>query len=380
MNIKHIKKILLPALLLLALGLGGCGETAPLPEANGTVDAVSLAERSAVRIDEISEEYRDHYAVYYTAEEFTALMDNITGSYIGIGVYIYENQENGRVTILSAIKDSSAYEAGLRPGDQILRVNGEDVTQETSESLSSMFKTAEVGTSFELTVFRPDEGELDFTVVVSDVEYPTVDYKMLSAESGVGLIKISSFNMLTDEQFSDAYEALLEEGMKGLILDLRDNGGGEVTSALSIADYLTDEDANLMYMVKTDGVYSYYGEKERYDIPLVTLQNGNSASASELLLGAIQDNEAGTLMGTLSFGKGIVQSIVSLDSGAGLRYTFARYLTADGHEVQDVGITPDIVCEQPEGTAVFASYLMDPEEDPQLTAAMEEMERQLAAS
>jgi carboxyl-terminal processing protease len=376
MTIKNLKKFAIIGVFLLFLcGLAGCGNSQELPESNGDFQAITVADKSIQKIDSLIEEYHDNYAVYYQVDEYNDLLENISGSYVGIGVYIYENEENGRVTVMSAMKGGPAYEAGFQPGDEILEVNGDDVSAQTSDYVSGKFKSAEIGTVFDVLINRPGTGEMHINVEVKDVEYPTVDSKMLEGYEDIGLIKISSFNMLTGDQFAKQFSEMQEQGMKGLILDLRDNGGGEITSALKVADMFTEKDANLMYMVTSDGTYSYYGEEDPVDIPLVILQNGNTASASEILLGALQDNQVGVTMGTLSFGKGIVQNIIPLDSGAGLRYTSARYLTAAGHEVHKIGITPDIVYEQPEGVDIYASYLMDPEEDPQLAAAVEELEK-----
>ena len=376
-SIKFKKTAVCLCLLLFAFNLWGCGDKPALPEANGTFQAVAVADNSISKIDSLITEYHDNYAVYYPAEDYEELLESINGSYVGIGVYIYENEENGRVTVMSAMKGGPAYDAGLQPGDEILKVNGEDVTAETTEYVSSKFKSAKVGTVFDVLINRPGTGEMTFAIEVKDVEYPTVDSKMLEGYDGVGLIKISSFNMLTGDQFIAQFKDLQQQGMKALVLDLRDNGGGEITSALKVADFFTEKDANLMYMVTTDGTYSYYGEDDKEDIPLIVLQNENTASASEILLGALQDNQIGTTLGTLSFGKGIVQNIIPLDSGAGLRYTSSRYLTAGGHEVHKIGITPAIEYPQPEGTDVYASYSMEPSKDPQLAKAVEELQKMM---
>lgn len=316
-------------------------------------------------------EYHDDYAYYYPAADYEALIEDIGGSYKGIGVYIYENEENGRITVMSAMKGSPAYEAGLQPGDEILQVDGEDVTKQTTEYVSSKFKSADLGTEFNVVINRPASGKLTLKIKVDDVEYPTVDSKML--DSSIGLIKISSFNMLTGDQFEEQYQDLRQQGMKGLIIDLRDNGGGEINAALQVANLFTEEGKNLMYMVTSEGTYNYLAEGDPERLPTLVLQNGNTASASEILIGALQDNNISLILGEVSFGKGIVQNIVPLDSGAGLRYTSARYLTAGGHEVHKIGITPTVEFAQPEGTDILASFRMDPAQDPQLARGVSEM-------
>ena len=371
------KSVLIFLLMIMTLAFFGCGDKPSLPSANGTVDALAVADKSIAEIDSIAEAYHDDYSVYYPSEEYQALLDSISGSYKGIGVYIYENEDNGRVTVMSAMRGSPAYEAGLQSGDEILKVDDEDVTAQTTEYVSSKFKSADIGTEFTVLINRPDSGEMTFKIKVDDVQYPTVDSKMLEGHDGVGLIKIDSFNLLTADQFKEQYEELKSKGMTALILDLRDNGGGEITSALSLADMFTEKGDNLMYMVTSEGTYNYVSEEEPEEITLLILQNENTASASEIFIGSLRDNNVGKTMGVKSFGKGIVQNIIPLSSGAGLRYTSARYLTGGGHEVHKIGIEPDLECPQPEGTEDFISYQMDPEKDPQLAKAIAEIEKMM---
>lgn len=368
------KSLILALLVTTVILLCGCSEKPTLPEYNGDINCVESSMLAQAKIDEITEKYHDNYAFYYTAEEYGDLLTDIGGSYKGIGVYIYQNEDTGRVTVMSAMKGSPAYNAGLQTGDEFLKIDGEDVSDKQPDYISNVFKSAEIGTEFEVLINRPKSGELTLHITVSDVEYPTVDSVILSETEGIGLIKISSFNLLTADQFTEQYNQLLEQGMKALILDLRDNGGGEMTSALKIADFFVPADSNLMYMVSSEKNTAYSADKDAVDIPLLVLQNENSASASEILIGALQDNQVAVTLGTKTFGKGIVQSIISLESGAGLRYTYARYLTAAGHEVHEIGISPDIEYAQPEGTDVLASFSMNSETDPQLKKAISEIE------
>ena len=349
------------------------------PDKNGTIDAAAFPETVQISLDEIADTYHDKYAIYYNHDEYTSLIDQLMGSFTGIGVYIYDDEEAGLVTVLAPIKGSPAYEAGIQPNDQILKVDGEDVTSLNSDEISAMFKSKAIGTEIKLTVNRPDQGEMDFIINVDNIEVETVESKYLEEEQ-LGLIYISSFNAQTGTEFIEALNELTLQDIKGLILDLRDNGGGEITGALQVCDVFVDKDQPVMYMDTTEGSYCYVGSTERTDIPLVVLCNGNTASASEVLLGCIQDNNAGTIIGTTSFGKGIVQDIIPLDSGAGLRFTSSRYRTSGGHNIHEIGITPDIEYPMPEGTDLYAAFSMDPDQDPQLKKAIEVLEEQLNAA
>ena len=369
------KSLILALLIAVTIFICGCSTEPALPEANGNVDAIEGSHTAIAKIDEITETYHDNYAVYYSAEDYQQLMSDIGGSYKGIGIYIYQSEENGRVTVMSVMKGGPAYNAGLQPGDEFLKINNEDVSAKTTDYVSNVFKSAEIGTEFKVLINRPESGEKTLSVTVDDVQYPTVDSMMLSEADGIGLIKISSFNLLTADQFAEHYNQLLDQGMKALLLDLRDNGGGEMTSALKIADFFVPGDSNLMYMVTAEKNTAYGSDRNAAEIPMLVLQNENTASASEILIGALQDNEIATTMGTKTFGKGIVQSIKALDSGSGLRYTYARYLTAGGNEVHEIGITPQIEYPQPEGTDILASFSMSLEEDPQLKQGLAELKK-----
>lgn len=364
-------------LILAALMLGACQAAEPLklPE-NAEIDAAAAG---ALAVDALSAqmaERHDRYAIYYTPEEYAELFRSVSGSYSGIGVYIYPD-EAGRAMVYGVMKGGPAYEAGVLPGDVFLRLNGDDLSSLTYDEVADSLLGFVAGTQLELTFLRPDDGEVVIKLKTAKVEIPTVESVMLDDE--VGLIKISSFNMTTGEQFTTAYNDLAEQGMQGLILDLRDNGGGEINSALQVCNYFVPDGEPMMYITDSDGVYYYTSNRAATDLPVVILQNGHTASASEVVIGAAHDCGMATLIGETTYGKGIVQDLQQLDSGAGLRFTSAKYSTAHKNDIHGVGIVPDIVFPMPEDADNLAAYTMEPEQDPQLAKAVAVLAEKMVA-
>ncbi len=196
----------------------------------------------------------------------------------------------------------------------------------------------------------------------------------------VGLIKIASFNMTTGDQFADAFAELQDKGMQALVLDLRNNGGGELTAALKVCDYFVPKGEPMMYITDSRGVYYSSATEPRVEIPLVILQNEHSASASEILIGAVHDNGTGTTIGETSYGKGIVQDLKTLNSGAGLRFTSAKYSTSHKNDIHGIGIEPDIYFPMPEDADPLLAYTMDLEQDPQLAKAYEVVQSKMSSN
>lgn len=286
----------------------------------------------------------DPYSVYYTAEEWQALMQETEGIYYGIGAYLSLDPATGLARISGVIADTPAQEAGLRENDIIYQVDGESVQGlELSEIVSRV--KGEEGTQVHLTIVR--EGETDYLeidVTRRQIESPTVNYEML--DDGIGYIQITEFDDVTTDQFTEALAVIKGSDAKGLILDLRGNPGGSLPVVVDIARMILPE-GRIVY------TENKYGEKEEYtcdgkhelDIPLVVLVNGNSASASEILAGAIKDYNKGTLIGTTTFGKGIVQRVLPLTDGTALKLTISDYYTPNGNNIHGIGIEPDIECE-----------------------------------
>lgn len=307
----------------------------------------------------------DPYAAYYNADEYAQLQDSSSGEYCGIGSIVSQNIYTGVVTILRPFKDSPAEKAGLLPGDIIYMVDDIYVTGMDLNEVVSYMK-GEKGAPVNITVSREGEEDfLTFEVIRDQIEVTTVEYKML--ENNIGYILIYEFDEITVPQFGEAYEALLAQGAKGLIVDLRDNPGGLVDSARDILDYLLPE-CKVVYTVdRYDNVIEevYTDDPDKIEIPLSVLVNESSASASELFCGAVQDYKIGNVIGTQTFGKGIVQYVVPLGDGTAIKLTAAQYLSPLGRAVHKVGVTPDIVVEQTE------------EGDAQLDAAVEYMLKQI---
>ncbi len=373
----QIRRAFVLLLILAALMLGACQAAEPLklPE-NAEIDAAAAG---ALAVDALSAqiaERHDRYAIYYTPEEYAELFRSVSGSYSGIGVYIYPD-EAGRAMVYGVMKGGPAYEAGVLPGDVFLRLNGDDLSSLTYDEVADSLLGFVAGTQLELTFLRPDDGEVVIKLKTAKVEIPTVESVMLDDE--VGLIKISSFNMTTGEQFTTAYNDLAEQGMQGLILDLRDNGGGEINSALQVCNYFVPDGEPMMYITDSDGVYYYTSNRAATDLPVVILQNGHTASASEVVIGAAHDCGMATLIGETTYGKGIVQDLQQLDSGAGLRFTSAKYSTAHKNDIHGVGIVPDIVFPMPEDADNLAAYTMEPEQDTQLAKAVAVLAEKMVA-
>lgn len=286
----------------------------------------------------------DPYTVYYTPEELEDLMEQTTGIYYGIGAYVGLDTVTGYPKIVSPIAGAPAEEADLRPDDIIYEVNGESTYGKDLDSVVAMIK-GEEGTTVTLTIVRSTETDYMYVEVERrKVETPTIETEMF--EDGMAYIQIVEFSDTTVDQFADALAVARESGMKGLIIDLRANPGGSLSAVVDIARMLLPKGL----VVYTEDKYGSRKEyscdgKHEFDLPLVVLVDGNSASASEVLAGAIKDYGIGTLVGTTTFGKGIVQQIIGLDDGSALKVTVSSYYSPKGNNIHGTGIEPDLECE-----------------------------------
>lgn len=279
----------------------------------------------------------DPYSVYYTADEYKQLMETTTGTYYGIGVVMQQNPDTMAIRIVKVFKDSPAEEAGMKTGDILVKVNEKDITKMESSKVISMIK----GKNKEkITIeVKREEKNLTLTMECRKVEAQTVEYKML--ENQVGYIVISEFDEPTAEQFKNAVNTLKKQGAKGIVFDLRDNPGGLYSSVVEMLDYILPK-GRLVYMEDKEGNKDeQYSDASCLELPFSVIINGNSASAAEIFAGAIQDFGAGKIVGTTSFGKGIVQRLFPLDDGSALKLTIAKYYTPNGKNIHGIGIKPD---------------------------------------
>ena len=294
----------------------------------------------------------DPYSVYYSAAELKDIQQKTEGIYYGIGAYISKGATDDFCTISGVIKNTPAEEAGLRAGDIIYEVDGVLAQGMETTEIVALIK-GEEGTVVTLTLIR--EGESDYLHIPVErrkIESPTVEWEML--ENNIGYILITEFDDVTTDQFAEAMAECRGKGMTSLILDLRSNPGGNLSTVCEIARMLLPEGL-IVYTEDKHGNREEYTSdgSRRIDIPVVVLVNGYSASASEILAGAIQDYEVGTIMGTTTFGKGIVQRIISLSDGSAVKLTVSKYYTPKGNDIHEKGIVPDVEVEF-DGEAYYA--------------------------
>lgn len=308
----------------------------------------------------------DPYSVYYTQEEYASFMEDTEGEYVGVGVQVSQDADTKTITVVRVF-EGPAKEAGIEADDIITEVNGEDISSQDIDTVVDKIRGVE-GTEVTITVYRSADGEdHEFTMQRRKVENPTVEYKMLA--DNIGYIEVSSFYEVTAQQYIAAVEDLNAQGMEGLIVDLRGNGGGLLDVAVDMLDYMLPA-GKIVYTEDKDGnVTSEYNstDDEQFTKPLAILVNGYSASASEIFAGAIKDYGIGTLVGTNTFGKGIVQRIFPLDDGSAIKLTTAKYFTPNGNDIHKVGIKPDVEVE----LDVDAYRESDGEKDNQLQAAVD---------
>lgn len=317
----------------------------------------------------------DKYSVYYTSEELKDSMDNIAGDYAGIGATLQADAKTGQKTITEVQSGKPADKAGICVGDVVIKVNGKSTKEMSLSELVGQIK-GEEGIRSVLTISREENGETitkDITVVSEKIVKKTVTGKML--ESNVGYIGISEFDKETVNQFEKALTNLDQQGQKGLIIDLRNNGGGSLTAVISMLDRMLPKGKLITEKNKAKGdrVYSSTDDK-CFQKPVVIVMNENSASASEVFAGCMQDRKAASLVGTKSFGKGIVQTIFSLEKscGGGIKLTTGEYLLPSGRCIQGEGLTPDVEVKYTGSTKEFCAT-----DDNQLSKAVEVMKEKL---
>lgn len=308
----------------------------------------------------------DPYTYYLSADSLAEQVEKNSGHFVGIGVEIYAG-DDGYIVVSSVTPGGPAEAAGILAEDKITEVDGESITGKTAADVSALVK-GEEGTDVTLTIFRESTGEvLEKTVTRQDIQVQTVSWCMM--DDNIGYISITNFRENTHNQFKEALDTLEAEGMEKLVLDLRNNTGGLVKSAHEIGEELLPEGIMVYTMDKEGNREDTLCDDVYNDVPMVVLVNGNSASAAEILAGAIQDTGRGELIGTTTFGKGLVQRLFTLPDGSGLNVTIQKYYTPNGTSIHGVGITPDYEVELPEEYAQQTN--IPAEADTQLQKAVE---------
>lgn len=311
----------------------------------------------------------DPYSEYYDAEETEKFNENMSGEFSGIGVVMSQDQKSGLVTMVQIYKESPAAKAGLKKGDILFQVDGKDVSGKKLDEIVTEIK-GEKGTEVKLTVLRGEEREKVTTSVIRDtIEVQTVEYEMM--EDQIGYLAVSEFDSVTYEQYQTALKDLEAQGMKGLVIDLRNNPGGNLDIVCEMLDLILPKGL-IVYTEDKDGEKQEYTSDADYDydVPMTVLINGNSASASEIFAGAVQDYGKADIVGTTSYGKGVVQSVYALKDGTCVKLTVAEYFTPKGRSINGKGITPDVEVE-------YEYNEEEPEADNQLERAVEVLKQKM---
>ena len=340
----------------------------------------------------------DPYTVYYTADEYNSLSEETSGVYCGIGVLVSKNVQTGTVTALRVFPGSPAEEAGMQKGDIIYKVKDTSAADTELDILVQDYIRGEEGTYVDVTVLRGGE-ELPLKIQRRMVEVATVEHQMLPDKTGY--VMVTQFDTVTADQFIKAVSDLESQGMERLVIDLRDNPGGVVTSCVEMASYILPEnqhdgtiltistkageeeryycqDGQIRHSIRgkdtEDGVFPKADDHE-VNVPVAVLINGQSASAAEVFSGALQDYGAAVLVGTTSFGKGIVQNVIPLTDGSAVKVTIAHYYTPAGNDLHKKGLTPDIEVEQELDEDLVGQYDVPLDWDNQVQAAIEALEK-----
>lgn len=332
-------------------------------------EASDEEEREEYLYKGLLESLDDPYSVYYTSDEYTDMITTSTGSYEGIGVSIQQDAETKILTVIRVFKDSGAEDAGMAPNDIITAVDGRELNGEDVSEVVTWIKGTP-GTTVDVTVYRPGTKEtLTLTIERRKIDNSTVTYSM--KENNIGYIEVTDFYEATAEQFSSAIDDLQSQGMTGLIIDLRNNPGGYVSTVVAMCNriisggtivYTEDKDGNVLERYEADA-------QESLDLPMVVLVNGNSASASEIFSGCMKDYGVATIVGTTTFGKGIVQQVFPLTDGSAVKLTIAKYFTPNGNDIHKIGIEPDITVELPD--EMKSKSVIPEDQDTQLQKALE---------
>ena len=338
------KKILLPLLLIAALaGLGACA-TRIEPDTTA-IEALAWTGPLREAALSVNEKLKDNYAAYFTPDEFRLMLDNFHGSFAGVGIYMNED-EQGRIMVVSVMPGRPAQAAGLEGGDIILAVDDQETAGQEIEVVMMRLRGVE-GTDVKVDLLREREsGDIYYSVIITRavIESDSLSGEFLEKHPGIAYVNIYDFTERTPQEFFDLLVKLdSEREILGLILDLRNNGGGSFNAAMGLADFFVPKGEPIVWEKTYGGELchkSYDGSLQK--LPVVCLQNEFTASASEVLIGALKDYGVATVVGTVSFGKGITQLLDDLAEGGGIKYTRSRYYTPLKYDLHGKGIVPDI--------------------------------------
>ena len=309
----------------------------------------------------------DPYTEYIPKDEMEDYKNNLMGNYVGVGIYMAQNSKDNTIVVLSPIKYSPAEEAGIQPGDIIKKINGVEYTGEDMTAAANSIK-GEEGSTVTLEIQRGQEIKTFEITRKKITTNPVISEKL---DNNIGYLEVTSFDEDTAENFKAKYEELKSQGITSLIIDLRNNGGGLVEQALKIADYIVPKGKDLLVTVDKDKNEKVEKSEEDVliDMPIVVLTNENSASSSEILAGALKDLNEATIVGTTTYGKGVIQQLLTLRNGAGLKVTVEEYYTPNRTKINGVGIEPNEKVELPE--TVSNHLLVQRDQDTQLQKAIE---------
>lgn len=373
--------VLLPIALIILLAIFNIGNIGSFLQSayilqNKSLESLSFSQKVEGAISGLISELDDPYSYYLDEKEFSELMEEVNGLYVGIGIYIAEDENSEYTSIMSPIKGTPAFEAGLLAGDKIISINGEDLKGVSSSEVAQKVKSGDSNT-IEIEVDRNGE-QLSFSIERTEISIPTVEGEFLEGEDGIAYISISQFNDMTPTDLTEVITSLQNTGeIKGIVLDVRNNPGGSVPAVVEVAETFLPADDYIVWVLEKSKESSYRSENTNpLAVPVVMLINENSASASEILASALQDNEVATLVGTNTFGKGIIQTVYSLGNGGAVKITTAQYLSPNKTVIHEVGIAPDIEVKA-EFEDPLTLYSKDAAQDNQLEAALTELKKSI---
>lgn len=309
----------------------------------------------------------DKYTEYISKDDMQEYIADTTGNFVGIGIYMVQDTNTNRILVLSPIKGGPAEKAGIQPGDYILEVDGVEYKGDQMSVAAAKIK-GEANTKVKIKVLRNNETK-EYELTRENIKLNPVEGKVL--ENNIGYIEFSSFDEGTADEFKTKYEELQKQGIKSLVIDLRNNGGGIVSEALKIGDYILNKDDVILYEVDKNNKETVEKSENNpiINMPIVVLTNGNTASSSEILAGALKDHGKAKIIGEKTYGKGVIQQLLTMPDGSGLKITSEEYLTPNKTKLNKVGIEPDEKVSLPD--TVKNVLNVDQKDDTQLQKAIE---------